>query len=122
MKAWVFGVGFYDVDTADPGRMMLFYQEHSIQDEIEETEKLLQEAEGDIEEEYDSYVADLNNKVKVAMTRSHSSSSSTTMNMMVAEAYSNSAWQQQMQQQHMQQQHMQQQHMQQQHMQMQPQE
>ena len=31
---------------------MLFYQEHLIQNEMEEDEKLLKEAEGDIEDEY----------------------------------------------------------------------
>ena len=60
---------------------MLFYQEHVIQDQVEEHEKLLKEAEGDLEDEYDDYMADLNQKVQMAMARSHS----------MAEAYS-TAW------------------------------
>ena len=73
-KVWVFAVGF---DTRKNDRLMLFYQEHIIQDEMEENEKLLEEAEGDIEKEYDTYMADLNRKVEVAIARSYTMSSQT---------------------------------------------
>ena len=50
---------------------MLFYQEYSIQDEMEENEKLVEEAEGRIEMEFDDYMTDLHRKVEVAIARSH---------------------------------------------------
>lgn len=49
---------------------------------MEENEQLLKEAEGFIEDEYDSYVSDLNHRVQAAMARSQS----------MAESYSASGW------------------------------